>query len=63
MHKTFVLHDVSSQNAILLCWFVPRDLQMVRTFLNDFQVSNWTRSYLPHTHALFTFIVQLLGLF
>jgi len=40
--QTFVLHDISSQNTILFRWLVPWHLQMVGTFLNDFQISHST---------------------
>ena len=43
--QTFVLHNIFSQNAILFCWLVPRHFQMMRTFLNDFQISHRTWSY------------------
>jgi len=49
--QTFILQNISSQNAILLCRFVPRHLQMVRTFLNNFQISHLTWRYAQQTHS------------
>jgi len=48
--QTFVFHNVLSQDAILFCRFVPWYLQVVRTFLDDFQISHHTWSCLQQTH-------------